>query len=364
MSSELYEVLSLAARYLFTLLGIIIVLRAFFWLLSEGAETRRRLRRLPDAGMIGEMLVLHGGAGLEEGAAIPVPWEGVLGSVRSCDITVPCDGVRPSHLSFSYQVGLGLIIRPMSGCEVAVDSVLLDCRSDAKAHPMVHGSFLQVGQALLRLRVFAGLESNAGFSDPPVVSPGAFLPGSEGFPAGQAPESPPIASSGYFFPGPEDFPAGQAPETPPIGSSGYFFPGPEGFPAGQAPESLPIASQVDFLPGAEGFPAGQAPEALAPLSDNPGTAEDELPLPDEGMYAPPVTVPDSARMQPEAPVRFSSSARRYRRPDGSDLQHQANPGASEPSSSSDGDRDPSLNQSQPGTARRRRSDRWEADWSE
>lgn len=163
MSSDLYEVISLAARYLFAFLGVVIVLRSFLWLFSDRAEKRRRLRRLPDSGHIGEMVVCSGGPELPEGTSLPVPWEGVLGSVRSCDIVVPCEGVRKRHLRFSYTVGRGLQILPASGCEATVDSVTLDCRSGEHGAPMVHGSFLQVGSALLRLRVFAGLDSAAGF---------------------------------------------------------------------------------------------------------------------------------------------------------------------------------------------------------
>ena len=94
MSSDLYEVLSLAARYLFALLGVLIVLRSFIWLMHDRAERRLRLRNLPDAGMIGELTVLAGSADLSPGTVIPVPWEGVMGSVRSCDLYIPCEGIR------------------------------------------------------------------------------------------------------------------------------------------------------------------------------------------------------------------------------------------------------------------------------
>ena len=160
MSSSLFEVLSLAARYLFSLMGVIIVLRSFAWLLAERSERHRVLRTLPDAGTIGELVVLEGSEELPAGLSIPVPWEGVLGSVRSCDIVVPCPGVRKRHLTFSWETGTGLTILPCSGCEAQVDGVTLNVRTREKdARPMVHGSFLKVGSALLRLRVFAGLDT-------------------------------------------------------------------------------------------------------------------------------------------------------------------------------------------------------------
>ncbi len=165
MSADLYEVLSLAARYLFTLLGVLIVLRAFFWLLTDRAEKKRRLRSLPDAGTVGELVLLSGACGLEAGSAISVPWEGVLGSVRSCDIFLPAQGVKRRHLSFSFFPGQGLLVHPFSGCDAFVGNTHLTCRDRENAAPMVHGSFLQVGSAVLRLRLFAGIDANAGFDD-------------------------------------------------------------------------------------------------------------------------------------------------------------------------------------------------------
>ena len=231
MSSDLYEVISLAARYLFAFLGVVIVLRSFLWLFSDRAEKRRRLRRLPDSGNIGEMVVLSGSPELPEGTSLPVPWEGVLGSVRSCDIVVPCEGVRKRHLRFSYTVGKGLQILPASGCEAAVDSVTLDCRSGERGAPMVHGSFLQVGSALLRLRVFAELDSAAGF-DPsssfnsePFDIPQAGYP--TGIPGEAAQGDPALTGQGLYegapFPAP---PPGGDPAMAP--SQDVFMPQPGG----------------------------------------------------------------------------------------------------------------------------------------
>ena len=201
MSSELYEVLALAARYLFALLGVLIVLRAFLWLLADRQDRHRRLRRLPDAGMIGEMVVLSGSKELPEGISLPVPWEGVLGSVRSCDLIVPCPGVRKRHLRFSFTPGEGLRILPESGCEAVVDDTVLDCRSGKTAVRMNHGSFLRVGSALLRLRVFAGLDSAAGFEEVPAVpeaSPASGPPPYDPYDPSAAPVPPP---EGVPFPG-------------------------------------------------------------------------------------------------------------------------------------------------------------------
>ena len=205
VSSEIYEILSLALRYVFALMGLLIVFRSYIWLFSERRERHARVRKLPDAGMIGEFVVISSSGSLEENTALPVPREGVLGSVRSCDIALPCPGVRRSHIDFSWSDGAGLLLHPRRGCEAVVDGTRVTSRTDPFSAPVRHGTFLQVGDAVLRLRVFAGLDPNAGF-DTPSVS-GSPLPQSDipaqpgqypGYPEPQFfPQSPPVQYPGY-----------------------------------------------------------------------------------------------------------------------------------------------------------------------
>ena len=51
--AKVYEVLALAMRYFFTLMGLIIVWRSFSWLRKDRRMKHRRLKQLPDAGTIG-----------------------------------------------------------------------------------------------------------------------------------------------------------------------------------------------------------------------------------------------------------------------------------------------------------------------
>ena len=156
MSAELYELLSLSARYLFILLGALIVLRAFFWLLSDHWDRRRRLKSLPYAGMIGEFLVCAG-KDVPIGTVIPVPWEGILGRLRSCDVILPDSGVSNNHLSFFLEPGSGLVLRPFSGCEAFLNGQKIHCRTAESESIMKQESILQVGSVLLQLRLFSGL---------------------------------------------------------------------------------------------------------------------------------------------------------------------------------------------------------------
>ncbi len=158
MPGEIYSVLSTGMRYWFALLGVLIVWRSFHWLRRDRKETHRRLKRLPDAGNIGVFRVLAGGPQLAEGEELPVPREGVLGSVRTCDIALPVSEVRKRHLDFFYVDGQGLHVQPRRGCACSVDGVELTHRSGRQSPLLTHGSILQAGDALLRLYLFEGLE--------------------------------------------------------------------------------------------------------------------------------------------------------------------------------------------------------------
>ena len=158
MSSAWYELLALAARYWFILLGVLIVLRAFRWLRRDRADKHRRLRRLPDAGTIGEFVVLAGSEELPENTLIPVPWEGTLGFLRTCDVVVPVDNVAGRHCDFSFRSRVGLTVNPRRHLQVMIDGETIRSAEDAARHPMQHGSELRVGDAVLWLRIFAGIE--------------------------------------------------------------------------------------------------------------------------------------------------------------------------------------------------------------
>lgn len=159
MPSDIYEIISLAARYWFTFLGVLIVWRSFRWLRKDRRAKHRRLKQLPDAGMVGELVVLSGSPELPAGVALPLPREGVLGSLRTCDVTVPIPGVAARHLDFTFQDGWGLLIFPRGHCAAQVDGQALTRSSRSKDYPMHHGSRLIVGDAVLRLRLFQGLET-------------------------------------------------------------------------------------------------------------------------------------------------------------------------------------------------------------
>ena len=110
MSANAYEILALAMRYVFAVLMVLIVLRA--WRISV-VDSRRatKLRRLsPDTGIIGEMLVVKGGERARPGMHYPVTLEGTIGSNRRADIRVRHSAVRGRH-AFYQMTDEGLFVR-------------------------------------------------------------------------------------------------------------------------------------------------------------------------------------------------------------------------------------------------------------
>ena len=204
-------------RYFFMVIGVMIVVRSFAWLRKDRKQTHRRLRQLPDAGTIGILTVEQGSKHLKPGEVIPVPHEGVLGYLRTCDVVVPVEDVATMHLDFTFVDGKGLYIYPRRGCEAVVDGMLLTSRRDGQRRPMQHGSVLEIGQAVLRLGVFAGLDVKE-------ARPAVYYPE---YPMEDvwAPEQP----EAYGETPVQPFPYGQSPYAPPANQ-----------PYGQSPYMPPV----------------------------------------------------------------------------------------------------------------------------
>ena len=191
-SESILRILFAVFQYLLPFLAVVTVILIFFYLLSENRIRREKAAGLPGFGTIGELVVLSGSRNLDTNTWFPVPREGVLGAVRSCDLVIPCSGVHAKHFDFSWEDGTGLLIYPRTGCEVLVNGYTVNCRTAAADYPMTHGSVLQVGSATLRLHLFAALDNTGTRIDgpvrnqtapPPIVPPpGSFPPDLQQFP--------------------------------------------------------------------------------------------------------------------------------------------------------------------------------------
>ena len=164
MPADVYEVVALAARFWFLLLIGLIVWYSYRWYARERRARRTFLKELPDAGFVGEFVVMRSIGGLEEGHAIRVPFEGTLGMLRNNDIILEAPGVAPRHIYFRYERKRGLKMIPIKGNPFAADC--LSSENCPKGLYVVHGTRLYVGECELRLRMFEGYEVT-----PPVQEP-------------------------------------------------------------------------------------------------------------------------------------------------------------------------------------------------
>ncbi len=146
MSGEQYQLLAMAARFLFLGLAALAVARAAMDLLQQHRQRKKTMRQLPDAGMVGEL------RDVESDRSYQLPREGVLGSGRGCDIRLK--GLRRRHVTFAYVPGHGIQIRPCHRrCAAWLDGVPLRRPSYA-----LHGMLLRAGGYTLAVRLFAGLD--------------------------------------------------------------------------------------------------------------------------------------------------------------------------------------------------------------
>ena len=230
MSQETYNALFLVSHWLFVFFALMLLLFAFAWHHADRKERKDRFKNLPGAGTIGELLVLSGSDELPPDTWFPVPREGILGSLRSCDLVVPCPGVRSQHLDFSWQDGTGLMIRPRAGCEVLVDGVPVSRRGTYADTPLLHGSVLQIGSAMLRLQLFSALSHTNRPFTPQAAALGSGS--AQWFPPVQPPQMP-VQDPG---------PSAPAWQLPPV-QNGHPDPLPP-YPATDDP-SLPVQPQPD-----------------------------------------------------------------------------------------------------------------------
>ena len=175
MSQEYYELLVLAARYVFALLGVVVVWRAANWLRQDFRERRWVMSSLPDAGYIGTLHVMEGQSKrLSPGDSLPLPTEGLLGSGAGCDVRVPHATVGRRHALFEFRPD-GLHLRPYRNERLQVDGHPLPQGCEAI---LAHGAVLALGGVMLQLRLFAGVQAITAFepNPPPEAVPQSDQP--------------------------------------------------------------------------------------------------------------------------------------------------------------------------------------------
>ena len=142
MSGEAYEITALLMRYVFILLGALIVFRAYLWLQKDHRAFVRELRDRPETGCIGEI------RDEMSGRSWPVYQEGMIGSSGACDIAVRKKNLKRRHALYRLVPGKGLMIRPVRRAYVDVDGV-----RPKKEALALSNSVLRLGDAVLRVRL-------------------------------------------------------------------------------------------------------------------------------------------------------------------------------------------------------------------
>ena len=143
-----FELVSLIMRYVFAALGAFIVLKAFFALRRDASVWRKTLRRLPDAGMVGELREENGRL------SVQLPREGVLGKAPGCDVRLRGKGIAWKHAFLLFSPGKGIRITPCFGKKLVSDGI--NVKNSAM---LLHGSELEIGPYRFRVLFFAGVDA-------------------------------------------------------------------------------------------------------------------------------------------------------------------------------------------------------------
>ena len=151
MTQAWVQVLSLLFGYVSAAIILLIVLLAMRKYASDRALWRRVRRDLPQAGAVGQLVVLCGGRRLSPGEEIRVPYEGTMGASHSCDVYIPA---RKVHMrsAFFWMEGDGLHMVALHRDGFLVDDVPVEPGDEAVLR---HGAVLRVGEAKLALSLYS-----------------------------------------------------------------------------------------------------------------------------------------------------------------------------------------------------------------
>ena len=153
MSTETYEILSLAARYLFIAAVLIILVRSWWATIRDNQNAQYRRNWRGGTGYIGELVVTGDtsrkgtrGKGLK-GARYPVPQAGMLGSGKMADILIKHSDVRGRHVWIEFANGM-LHLTPVGRQKISAPIL-----SDG-TYVLKQGDRLIIGSLHMTLNVF------------------------------------------------------------------------------------------------------------------------------------------------------------------------------------------------------------------
>ena len=146
MPTQLYELLSLSMRPIFLLLLLYLCFRSTLWASHDRMAYNKKMKYLPDAGLVGEVVSLR------TGKVYPLAREGTIGSEKRNDIVLKRPKVHPIHCTCQFVEGKGIAVFPYKK-----NIVLLDGEKVCGKQYALHGSVVNIGDDSLRFRLFEGL---------------------------------------------------------------------------------------------------------------------------------------------------------------------------------------------------------------
>ena len=145
MSQSVYELIALAARYVFAGLMLLIVARAWRITIVDSRRAATLRRMSPQTGLSGELVVLEGDEKARRGMRYPVIREGMIGTSRRADIRIRHSSIRRRHAYFQL-TDQGLSVRAHAG------AMLRDRRGrPVKEITLKDGGVMSVGRVRLML---------------------------------------------------------------------------------------------------------------------------------------------------------------------------------------------------------------------
>ena len=117
MTGGLYELIAIAARYLFAALMVLIVVRAWKITIVDARRAATLRRMSPETGVCGEFLILNSDGKVREGMRFPVIREGMIGSSAKADVRLRASGVHRTHAYFDLTPS-GLRLRDHASARV------------------------------------------------------------------------------------------------------------------------------------------------------------------------------------------------------------------------------------------------------
>lgn len=115
--TDLYESAALLLRFLFLLLGILILVRAAWMTVKDSARASSLRQNEEETGVIAHFVVVdRKGRGIE----IPLLREGLVGTHRKADIRISGAGLEKKHFYYEIIDG-GIVVTPLDGAFIKLE---------------------------------------------------------------------------------------------------------------------------------------------------------------------------------------------------------------------------------------------------